>query len=193
MTSIDAVVIGCSAGGLQALKQILPTLCPTRAVPVLVACHTASDDLRGLCDLLSAVSAWPVREAREREIAAPGVIQMAPSGYHLLVERSGELSLSIDPRVSFARPSIDVLFESAAIAYGAHLAGIVMTGANHDGAQGLARVRHGGGIGVIQDPDEAEVDVMPRAALAQAGADHVLPLVRIGPFVSRLIDQRSEP
>ncbi len=182
--------MGCSAGGLQALKTVLAKLRPQRQIPVIVVCHTASDDLSGLCSLLNSVSHWPVREARERERAESGVVQLAPSGYHLLVERDSQLSLSIDKRVSFARPSIDVLFSSAAIAYRSALIGVVMTGANHDGAEGLQAIRQGGGIGVVQDPKSAEVPIMPLAAITQAGADHILHLDQIGAFLTHIIDTR---
>lgn len=182
--------MGCSAGGLKALKVVLSGLRPKRPVPVLVVCHTASDDLGGLSTLLGNVSHWPVREARERERPEAGVVQLAPSGYHLLVERDKHLALSIDKRVSFARPSIDVLFNSVASAYGAAVIGVVMTGANHDGADGLKAIRQGGGIGVVQDPKSAEVPIMPLAAIAQAGADHILGLDEIGALLTRMIDMR---
>ncbi|MEN8665173.1 MAG: chemotaxis protein CheB [Polycyclovorans sp.] len=190
VNAAEAVVMGCSAGGLHALKVVLATLRPARKVPILVVCHTASDDLQGLARLLEICSAWPVREARERERPEPGVVQLAPSGYHLLVEPSGELSLSVDGRVSFARPSIDVLFETAAMAYGPRLIGVIMTGANHDGARGLAAIRQRGGIAIVETPATAEVATMPQAALTLAGADHQASLERMGALITQLIDPR---
>lgn len=191
MSRVEAVVIGCSAGGLHAMKVVLAAVRPKREVPILAVCHTASDDLRGLTQLLAGSSVWPVREAREREKPEPGVVQLAPSGYHLLVEADGELSLSVDGRVSFSRPSIDVLFETAAVAYGPNLIGVVMTGANHDGAQGLATIRQKGGIGIVETPATAEVPTMPQAALTLAGADYQAPLEQIGTLITQLIDTRS--
>lgn len=191
MTRPDLLVIGCSAGGLQALQRLLRGFRPKRLIPVLVVCHTASEDLSGLCTLLQRCSPWPIREAQERLSPEPGVVHLAPSGYHLLVERDGTLSLSVDERVSYARPSIDVLFESAALAFGAAVTGVILTGANHDGAAGLAQIRAAGGGAVIQDPHDAEVATMPEAALARAGADHVVPVATLGPLLQQLIDQKD--
>jgi len=180
------VVAGCSAGGLRALHTLLGGLAPDFPLPLVAVCHTGSDDVSLLCELLARSSALPVREATERTQPQPGRVYIAPSGYHLLLGEDGRFALSVDPRVGFARPSIDVLFESAAVARGDRVVGIVMTGANSDGAQGLERIRAGGGLAIVQDPADAEVDLMPAAALAQAGADHCLPLVEIAPLLNRL-------
>lgn len=182
----DVLVLGCSAGGLRALHILLAGLDARLTLPVVAVCHTGSDDVSLLCELLNRSSTLPVHEAAERTTPQAGQVYLAPSGYHLLLGGDGRFALSVDPRVGFARPSIDVLFESAANAHGARCAGLVMTGANSDGAMGLACIRARGGLGLVQDPAEAEVSVMPAAALAQAGADHCLPLAQLAPLLNRL-------
>ena len=156
------------------------------AQAIVVCCHTGSSTVDLLCELLGDHASVPVVEAREREPLKGGVIHIAPSGYHLLVEANRRFALSVDDRVSFARPSIDVLFDSAAEAFHDTLIGIVLTGANRDGAEGLSRIRRLGGLAIVQDPAEAEVPAMPQAALDLAGADHCLPLAAIAPLLNRL-------
>jgi two-component system chemotaxis response regulator CheB len=184
--TISAVVVGCSAGGLRALQRLLGALDSRLPVPVIIVCHTGSADVALLCELLGRHSRLPVCEARERYPATAGVVHLAASGYHLLVERDGMFALSVDPKICFVRPSIDVLFQSAADAYGSGLAAVILTGANEDGAAGLRRVRERGGIAVVQDPADAEAPEMPAAALMLAGADHVLPLEQIPSLLNRL-------
>ncbi|HET6552375.1 MAG TPA: chemotaxis protein CheB [Dyella sp.] len=186
MTTPQAVVIGCSAGGLTALETVLAGLLPMLPQAFVVCCHTGSSTVDLMCELLSHHATLPVQEARERSPLQGGVIHVAPSGYHLLVEADHRFALSVDERVSFARPSIDVLFDSAARAYREALVGIVMTGANSDGAEGLLCVRRCGGIAIVQDPAAAESPAMPAAALEHAGADHCLPLAAIAPLLNRL-------
>ncbi|SFW39329.1 chemotaxis protein CheB [Luteibacter sp. UNCMF366Tsu5.1] len=176
MSRHAAIVMGCSAGGLTALQRVLPGLDARLPVPVVICCHTGSPNVSLLVELLAHASSLPVVEAQERSMAAPGVVHVAPTGYHLLVEADLHFSLSVDPKVTYARPSIDVLFEAAADAWRETLIAVLMTGANSDGANGLLAVRRAGGYAIVQDPDEAESDVMPRAGLAAAGADACLPL-----------------
>lgn len=188
-TDVDApqaIVIGCSAGGLSALEVVFAALDPALPQPITACCHTGSATVDLMCDLLASHATLPVEEARERALLQGGVIHIAPSGYHLLIETSRRFSLSVDERVSYARPSIDVLFESAAEAYRDTLIGVLLTGANSDGAMGLARIRRYGGLAIVQDPEDAEVSTMPRAALEMAGADHCLPLAAIAPLLNRL-------
>lgn len=182
----DMVVIGCSAGGIKALQKLLPALRADLAAPVIVVCHTGSGNIGLLCELLARIVALPVCEARERMPPAPGVVYLAPADYHLLLEPDRRFSLSVDARVAYSRPSIDVLFESAANACGRGLVGVVLTGANHDGAVGLKCVRDAGGVGIVQRPDDAEAATMPEAALALAGADHCLALAEIAPMLNTL-------
>ena len=181
--------MGCSAGGMSALRTVLSGLRKGLPLPLVVVCHTGSDDITTFCELIDTSSTLPVREARERQPALPGVVHVAPAGYHLLVERDGTFSLSVDERVAFSRPAIDVLFESAASAYATGLVGVVMTGANNDGASGLAAIRAHGGIAIVQDPLDAYASAMPQAALDLAGADHCVPLDAIAPLLNRLCQQ----
>ena len=186
MSRHDAIVMGCSAGGLSALQRVLPLLDRRLAVPVVVCCHTGSSDVSLLVELLGRASALPVVEARERAPADPGVVHVASTGYHLLVEENFHFSLSVDARVTYARPSIDVLFETAANAWREKLVAVLMTGANSDGAHGLATVRQAGGYAIVQDPKEAEADIMPLAGLDVAGADACLSLDAIAAKLNEL-------
>lgn len=182
----DAIVIGCSAGGLGAIQQLLGGLQQPLPVPVIVVCHSGSESMAMFCELVQRHSPMPVSEAEERMIPEPGHVYVAPSGYHLLLERNGQFSLSVDGRVEYSRPSIDVLFESAADLWQERLLGLIMTGANADGAQGLDYLRSRGGVAVVQDPASAAVPAMPTAALERAGADHCLPLPALAPFLESL-------
>jgi two-component system, chemotaxis family, protein-glutamate methylesterase/glutaminase len=181
-----AIAMGCSAGGLAALQHVLPRLDKRLTVPIVVCCHTGSADVSLLVELLARVSALPVVEAAERAPADPGMVHVAPSGYHLLVEPNAHFSLSVDARVTYARPSIDVLFETAAGAWQDGLVAVLMTGANSDGANGLKAVRHAGGYAVVEDPATAASDAMPRAGLDIAGADACLPLDQIAQRLNEL-------
>ena len=181
----EAIVIGCSKGGFNALKLLLDALDPQLPQAVLVCCHTASG-AGVLAGLLAAHSALPVIEATERQPARPGVVHVAPGGYHLLLEHDRHFALSVDEQVCFSRPSIDVLFDSAADTYHAALIGVVLTGANRDGAHGLAQIRAHGGLAVVQEPASAEAAAMPQAALDIAGADYCMPLEQIAPLLNRL-------
>lgn len=178
--------MGCSSGGVRALRALLSGLSPTLGVPVIITCHLGDEDADLLGGVLDAASALPVRAAAERLKPAPGVVHLAPAGYHLLVEPDGHLALSIDARVRYSRPSIDVLFDSAARCYGAQLIGVLMTGANDDGADGLKLLRERGGTAIVQSPEDAEASIMPAAGIERAGADHILPLAGIAPLLNRL-------
>lgn len=182
----DLVVIGCSAGGLRALHVLLSGLAADFPLPLAAVCHTGSDDVSLLCELLARSSALPVQEAAERCVPKSGEIYIAPSGYHLLLGEDGRFALSVDARVGYARPSIDVLFQSAAEACRGRLVGVVLTGANSDGAEGLQQIRSRGGLGIVQRPDDAEASAMPAAALELAGADYCVPLDQIAGLLNRL-------
>lgn len=176
---VDAVVIGASAGGLEALLAILTQLPPGYHLPLLAVLHLPSHGDSRLAEVLGARMNLPVREAADKERIQPGTLYVAPGGYHLLVEQDQSLSLSCDPPVHYSRPSIDVMMESAADAWGDRLAGILLTGANDDGADGLARIGQHGGLTIVQDPNEAAVRAMPQAAIARRAPDHVLGLADI--------------
>ena len=182
----DLIVIGASWGGLHAVGEVLGALPDEFDLPVVIAQHRR-DVGGGLASLLASRTRLRVEEAEDKQPIERGRIYIAPPDYHLLIQ-PGWMSLSIDERVHYARPSIDVLFESAADAYGERLIGIILTGANEDGAAGLARVKELGGVAVIQDPASAERHEMPGAALAATNAaDAVLPLEEIAPFIHGLL------
>lgn len=179
----DLVVVGTSWGGLEVLRRILPTLPAELDAAVVIAQHRgAGSHPTALRDLLRAVTRLRVREAGDKDTLRAGTVYIAAPDYHLLVEGGG-LSLSTDEPVLYARPSIDVLFESAAESYRERCVGIVLTGANADGANGLARIVELGGAAVVQDPAEALRDEMPRAALAAVPRARVAPAAEIGSLV----------
>jgi two-component system, chemotaxis family, protein-glutamate methylesterase/glutaminase len=175
----DAVAIGASAGGIDALLLLLGGLQPPLAAPVIVVLHLPEDHESKLVEVFTTRLKVPVEEARPHAPVQPGTVYFAPSGYHLLVERDRSFSLSCDPPVLFSRPSIDVLLESCAEAYGERLLGIVLTGANEDGARGLARIHELGGLAAVQDPAQAAHSTMPEAAIRAADPDFVLPLAQL--------------
>lgn len=182
----EAIVMGVSAGGMEALGAILPDLPADFTLPVIVVQHQSptSDDF--LAYWLNDRCTVSVKEVDEKENIRPGVTYLAPPDYHLLVEEDKTFSLSLDAPVIFARPSIDVLFETAADVYGPNLVGVVLTGASTDGSQGLKRIKESGGLAIVQDPETANSDIMPKAAIAVTKVDHVLPLEEIGPFIRNL-------
>lgn len=181
-----AIVLGCSAGGPEALKVVLGGLDPHLSQAVLACCHTGSETVALLCDLLARASSLPVIEAAEREPVRGGMVQVAPAGYHLLVERDLHFTLSTDPRINLARPSIDVLFASAAAAWRDALVGVVLSGANADGAEGMRELRRLGGCAIVQSPDSALSRAMPQATIDHAGADYCVPLDAIAPLLNQL-------
>ena len=183
----ELIVIGASWGGLHAVSQILSALPEDLDAAVVVAQHRKADSLDGgLASILSLRTRLPVRDAEGKEPIERGNVYLAPPDYHLLIDR-GYFSLSTDDPVRYARPSVDVLFESAAEAYGERVIGVILTGANEDGAAGLARIKELGGVAVVQDPRSAERREMPTAALEATSADAVLPLEEIGKFVYGLV------
>lgn len=173
---IEAVVIGASAGAVEALSAILPRLPVDYPLAVIVVVHVPSDRRNVLAALFRSKCRIDVCEAEDKEPVAAGKVYFAPPDYHLLVEGDRSLSLSADDPVLYSRPSIDVLFESAADAYGPALAGVVLTGANQDGARGLAAVAEAGGIAMVEDPTTATASTMPAAALHECPAARPLSL-----------------
>jgi len=172
------VVVGVSLGGMHALKTLLAGMPSDFPWPLAIAQHRSPDSDDLLAGLLQVQTPLPVADAWDKEPIQPGRVYLAPPDYHLLVE-PGYFSLSRDEPVSNSRPSIDVLFESAADAYGAGVIAVVLTGANADGARGAARIKARGGCVIVQDPATAENPTMPQAALAAAAVDAVLPLEAI--------------
>jgi two-component system chemotaxis response regulator CheB len=181
----ELIVMGCSMGGMHAMETIFGSLPKDFPVPIAVVQHRYRTSSENLPSFLRRHSALEVVDATDKEWLHPGHIYLAPANYHLLVER-GELSLSVDEKVAYSRPSIDVLFESAAEAYGSGVVGVVLTGANDDGTRGAKRIKQNGGFVIVQDPTTAESPEMPRAAIAGTTVDRILPLERIGPFLIEL-------
>jgi two-component system, chemotaxis family, protein-glutamate methylesterase/glutaminase len=189
--SYDLIVIGASWGGLRAVGRVLSDLPADVEVPIVVAQHRHPDSLEGtLAQLLQAQIDRSVLDVEDKLRIEPRHVYVAPPDYHVLIEPTS-FALSVDERVRFARPSIDVLFESAADAYGAGVIGIILTGANDDGARGLARIKRQGGVALVQDPAEAARRAMPDAAIAATVADAILPLDEIGKFVYGLCVEPS--
>jgi two-component system, chemotaxis family, protein-glutamate methylesterase/glutaminase len=179
----EAIVIGASAGALEVLSNLLPALPSDYRLPILIVVHLPPDNTSLFAELFRARCAIRVREAEDKEPIEPGVVYFAPPDYHLLVEEDKRLSLSDDEPVLFSRPSIDVLFESAADAYGGGLIGVVLTGANSDGANGLKAVVEAGGVAVVQSPGSAYAVAMPEAAIAACPAARVLPVNEIAAYL----------
>lgn len=184
------VVIGASLGGTQALQTILAALPLEFPFPIAIVLHRGVGVDTLLQRTLQHKSRLPITEAEDKMAILPGVAYLAPANYHLLVERD-HFSLSTEGPVRFARPSIDLLFQSAAEAYAKRTIGILLTGASQDGAQGLAAIKRYGGLVVVQDPATAASPVMPTAALQATPVDAILPLEGIGPFLVQCGQQRD--
>jgi two-component system chemotaxis response regulator CheB len=183
---IEAVVIGASAGGVDALLAILPALPAGLRLAVVCILHVPGDRESRLAELFDQRVALPVREAADKQAVEPGVVYFAVPGYHLSIEQDHTFSLSCEPPVHFARPAIDVLMESAADAYGPLLAGVLLTGANQDGADGMARIHACGGLTIVQDPAQAQSAAMPAQAISRCRPHLVLPLERIAALLPTL-------
>lgn len=184
-----AIIVAGSAGGVDALLTVLPGLPAGMRVPVICMLHLPANRDSRLAELFGERLPVPVLEAADKQPIADGTLYFAGSGYHLSVEQDHSFSLSCEAPVNFARPAIDVLMSSAADAYGDALAAILLTGANHDGAAGMARVRACGGLTVVQDPAEAQVATMPLAAIAACAPDLVLPLAAIRELLQLLVER----
>jgi two-component system, chemotaxis family, protein-glutamate methylesterase/glutaminase len=174
-----ALVIGASAGGVQALSKLLPALPAGFAMPVMIVMHVPPRKGNALVELYEKKCALAVKEAEDKEPLEAGTVYFAPPDYHLLVETTEALALSSDETINHSRPAIDVLFETAADAFGPALTGIILTGANHDGAAGLKAVSASGGLAIVEDPGTAEVATMPAAALAACPSARVMSLDQI--------------
>lgn len=177
---IHAVVIAGSAGGVDALLKLLPRLPAGFALPVITMLHMPEHRESRLAELFAPRMAVPTREASDKEEISPGTVYFAGSGYHLSIEKDFRFSLSCEPPVNFARPAIDVLMASAAETYGPHLAAVLLTGANQDGADGMRMIKECGGLTVVQDPAEAQVATMPEQAIKMQAPDLILNLSEIG-------------
>jgi two-component system chemotaxis response regulator CheB len=180
------IAMGVSAGAMDALSVIIPQLPASFSIPVVVIQHISPHSDNYMTCYLDKISPLRVKEVDEKEKITPGFVYTAPPNYHVLVEEDETFSLSVEGRINFARPSIDVFFEAAADVYGPQLVGIILTGGNNDGGRGLKIIKERGGLAIVQDPQTAEADGMPRAALEITKVDHILPLEKIGPFLVRM-------
>jgi two-component system chemotaxis response regulator CheB len=182
----EIVVIGTSWGGLDALETLFGDLPADFSLPIAVVQHRGVQSTESLATTLRRHTSLPVREPQDKEAILPGYIYLAPPDYHLMVEQ-GAFVLSTEAPVLYARPSIDVLFESAADAYAERVIGVVLTGASQDGAEGAARIKARGGRVIVQAPETAVSPVMPTAAIHATKVDSILPLPEIGPMLASLI------
>jgi len=192
----ELIVVGCSLGGMHAMQVILGGLAEGFSVPIVVAQHRHRKSDEGLPAYLRRQTDLQVSDAEDKQWIESGRVYLAPADYHLMIERNGsqgELSLSVDEAVRYSRPSIDVLFESAADAYTDRLIGVVLTGANEDGARGAQRIKARGGLVIAQDPATAEAPVMPRATIAAAQVDRILRLEEIAPFLTEVCQKTMSP
>lgn len=180
------IVIGSSAGGIEALKRILPILPKGYPYSVAIVQHIGSESPQILAQFFSGICDLLVKEAEDKEKIETSCIYIAPVGYHLMVSEDFSFSLTVEEPVNYARPSIDVLFETAALAYRNQLIGIVLTGSNEDGAAGLTMIKQLGGVAIAQDPDTAQFAPMPLAAVKKAKPDLILPIEKISSFLVSL-------
>ncbi|WP_236209539.1 chemotaxis protein CheB [Pseudomonas tohonis] len=182
----DAVVVGASAGGVEALLTVFSGLPAGYGLPLVCVLHLPESRDSLLADLFGRRLALRVKEAQDKEDLSPGTLYFAPPGYHLSIESDHSFSLSREEPLHYSRPSIDVLFESAADSYRERLVGVLLTGANQDGAAGLAAIKRAGGLSIVQEPAEAQVPTMPESALATHVPDYILPLRGIRALLAQL-------
>ena len=183
---IEAIVVGASAGGVEALIKLLGPLRQGFVLPIIIVLHLPEERRSQLAEVFARRLQLPVEEATDKQDIQAGTVYFATPGYHLSVEQDRSLSLSLEDRLHHSRPSIDYLFESAADVYGPKLAAVLLTGANQDGARGLAQVKRCGGLTIVQEPSDAQVTTMPLAALKIQQPDHVLPIHGIGRLLVEL-------
>jgi two-component system chemotaxis response regulator CheB len=185
------IVIGSSAGGLRALLTIFQALPEDYPLPIIIVQHLLDGNDTYLAEFLNEKAVITVKEAKDKEAIQQSTVYLSPPGYHLLIEDDHTLSLSMDPRVNFSRPSIDVLFESAAFVYEERCIGIILTGASSDGSLGLNKIHSKGGLTLVQDPETAEFSAMPRAAIKATDVDHILTLEEFGDFLNLIVGGTS--
>ncbi len=186
MTRYKLVVIGASAGGLTAFEKLLAPLQTGFSIPIVVVQHISPDSENYMVSFLNDHCNLRVKEADEKEVVLPGTVYVAPPNFHVMIEENLSITLSVEERVNFSRPSIDVLFETAAYSIRKDVIGIVLTGGNRDGAMGLKMIKEAGGLTIAQSPEEAQVDIMPSAAISIAHPDYVLSLNEISELLMRL-------
>lgn len=183
----DAIVIGVSAGGFRVLNTIIGRINHQFSIPIVIVQHISATAENYIVKHLSDKTNLIVKEIEEKESLRPGTVYFAPPNYHVMVERNKTLSLTVGKRVSYARPSIDVLFDSAAEAYLERLLGIILTGANSDGSEGCRRIKQWGGTVWVQDPDEAEFDEMPQSVINNRVYDKIFTIDELIEHINGLI------
>ena len=186
MARYKLVVIGASAGGLSALEKLLTPLPANFNIPIIIVQHISPDSENYMVTLLNNKCHLHVKEADEKEIIKAGYVYIAPPNFHILIEEDHSISLSVEEHVNFSRPSIDVLFETAADVFKNRLIGIVLTGGNQDGAVGLKTIKDKGGLTIAQSPQEAQVNIMPSIAISTTHPDYVLTLNEISTLLIEL-------
>lgn len=180
------MVIGASAGGMDALDKIVSALDKNFSIPLVVVQHLSPRSENFMVQYLDGHSYIKVVEAAEKQRILPGYVYLAPPNYHLLIEEDHTLSLTVSEKVNFSRPSIDVLFETAIMAFKSKVIGLLLTGASRDGAAGMSLIHNMGGMTIVQDPKSAFVPVMPQAAINHTTVDYILPLEEIAPFLNTI-------
>jgi two-component system chemotaxis response regulator CheB len=188
MAAYLAVIMGCSKGGINALCEILSELPSTFSVPIIIVSHLCPHSNSNLANILNQRSALSVKDAEEKVLPQAGHVYIAPPNYHLLIDDDGTFALNIDPKVCFSRPSIDVLFETAAEYYQEKLISLILTGANSDGTQGTRIVKNHGGLVIVQTPETAEAKSMPTSAITAGHVDYIVPLNEISAKLLELIN-----
>mgnify|MGYP003575486273 CR=1 FL=1 len=183
---IRLLVIGGSAGSIEVIIKILQGLSPDLSIAIVIIIHRKSSSDSSLTDLFASKCPVKVTEAEEKEEILPGRVYLAPANYHLLIETNHTLSLDSSEKVQFSRPSIDVTFESAAEVYGQSLAGLLLSGANSDGSEGLLAIANSGGLTIVQNPESAEVDFMPKAAIFKTVVDYVINTDELPAFINQI-------
>ena len=186
----EAIVIGVSSGGMNAMKVMFSLLPKNFSIPIIIVQHISAHSDSQWIELLNEKSNLNIKEADEKEKIEKGNVYIAPSNYHLLIGNDETFSLTIDERVNYARPSIDVLFESAADVYASKLIGVVLTGSNNDGTKGLKRIQECGGLTIVQDPKTAESAYMPASAIASIKPDYILALEDIIQLLIKIDTQK---
>ena len=185
----QAIVIGASAGGMDALREILMNLDEDMSIPILIVQHLHNHSDNYMAKYLDKISHLTVKEAEEKETIRPNSVYLAPANYHLIVEDNKTISFSTDDRVNYCRPSIDLLFESAAEVYGTNLIGIILSGGNSDGTSGMIKIKENGGLLIVQDPETAYARTMPHSVMIQTEVDHVYSLKEISEFLNTISKQ----
>lgn len=188
MDHIKLIVIGGSAGSFQLVLKILATLPKDYPIPIAMTLHRSKEIRNGFSEALQLKSNLEIREPKDKEVIKPGMVYLAPSNYHLLVDLGFTFSLSTEEVVKFSRPSIDMSFESASYVYQHKLLGILLSGANSDGAEGIKKIKERGGKIIIQDPQEAMIKTMPEAAIKHVGDQSIMNIEAICSYLMSLID-----